>query len=785
MSVPLLLALAAGSIAAAQIDIHGPPGSGQFGDSHAILPNGNIVVTDPGFSIGSIAYVGAVYLYGPDGVLISSITGSQANDAVGSDGIVVLSNGNFLVSSTRWNNGDASDAGAVTWGDADAGVSGVVSADNSLVGSSAQDNIGYYGIYALPLGNYAVASGYWDKLSAVDAGAVTWGDGDTGVSGPITEYNSLIGSAAHDRIGRFFLIAVGDGGYLIRSPDYDAEGRVDSGAVVWMDSARGVVGAVSRNNALIGTHAGDGVGTWAIALSNGNYVVGSPDWDNGTVEDVGAATWANGRTGLRGAVSTDNSLVGAARGDRVGFGITALRNGHYVVASPYWDSATVADVGAVTWGNGDKGRTRVVTQGNSLIGSSHEDRVGLYGVEPLQNGNYVVVSAQWNNGNVADVGAATWMYGRKPRPAVVSSANSLIGSTIGDLASSYVVALSNGNYAVVNPDWDNGGINDAGAITWGDGRSGVSGTISAGNSLVGSSIDDRIGIGTLKLGIYRNVTALANGNFVAASPDWDNVGIEDAGAVTWVDGTRPSAGPIDTSNSLVGSASDEATGEWGVIALDNGSYIYIDPHWDDGSLVRVGAVTLSTGTAPLVGTISPANSLIGLRAGDSLGNGWVTLLGGGAFALSSPYWDNGGIADAGAITWIQSSEGLPATITASNSLIGTLPGDKIGAGDITLMPNGDYLMLNFRVNNGAIPAAGAVSIARSGVPPTGVLPLTETVLGGAAGLGYRLIPSYHAARRQLVVSRDSENIVSVLTLPPQPPSTLKQGSVKQRAAVKQ
>jgi hypothetical protein len=780
MPVSLLLALSAGSVAAALIDIHGPPGSGQFGYSHAILPNGNIVITDPGFSLGSIPYVGAVYLYRPDGTLISSMTGSQERDLVGLNGIVVLSNGNFLVSSTVWNNGDAIDAGAVTWGHADVGVSGVVSADNSLVGSSTQDAIGRYGIHALPSGDYFVASTYWDNSFGVDAGAVTWGDGDVGVSGPITEHNSLIGSATNDRFGRYYPVAVGNGGYLMACPECDVEGRVDSGAVVWMDSTRRMTGRVSRSNALIGTHAGDRVGTWAIALSNGNYVVGSPDWDNDTLVDVGAATWANGHDGLRGTVSINNSLVGATRGDQVGFGITALRNGHYVVVSQYWDSASVADVGAVTWGNGDKGRIGVVAAGNSLIGSSHQDYVGRYGIEPLQNGNYVVVSPQWNNGSVADVGAATWMYGRKTRAAVVSSANSLVGTKAFDMASTFVVALRNGNYAVVSSEWDNGGIQDAGAVTWGDGRSGVSGTISMANSLVGSSSEDIIGLGRESLGFSRNVTALANGHFVVGSPEWNNAGIEDAGAVTWVDGTRPSAGPINPSNSLVGTTSNESIGGWRILALDNGGFIYFNPYWDDGSLVNVGAVTLSSGTSPLVGTVSPANSLIGLRAGDSLGNSGVTLLGGGAFALSSPYWDNGDLADAGAITWINSSDGLPATISTSNSLIGTTPGDWIGAGDITVTPDGDYLILSTGMNNGSIPAAGAVSFIRGGVPPTGALPLTETVRGAAAGLGYRLTMSYHAARRQLVVGRDSENIVSVLTLPPQSapaPNT----SVRQRS----
>jgi hypothetical protein len=50
------LALAALSGAqAAQVDIAGPTGSGRFGAAVAALPNGNVVVTDPDFSLPGIA----------------------------------------------------------------------------------------------------------------------------------------------------------------------------------------------------------------------------------------------------------------------------------------------------------------------------------------------------------------------------------------------------------------------------------------------------------------------------------------------------------------------------------------------------------------------------------------------------------------------------------------------------------------------------------------------------------------------------------------------------------
>ena len=53
-----------------------------------------------------------------------------------------------------------------------------------------------------------------------------------------------------------------------------------------------------------------------------------------------------------------------------------------------------------------------------------------------------------------------------------------------------MTALSNGNYVVRSPSWDNGAATDAGAVTWGSGDEGVSGVVSAANSLVGSTAND-------------------------------------------------------------------------------------------------------------------------------------------------------------------------------------------------------------------------------------------------------------------------------------------------------
>jgi len=353
-------------------------------------------------------------------------------------------------------------------------VTGAVSASNSLVGSTAGDNVGLYGITALSNGNYVVISPTWDNGSATDAGAVTWGSGTAGVSGVVSAANSLVGSTANDVVGNNGVTTLSNGNYVVSSSNWNGS----LGAVTWGSGTAGVTGSVSASNSLVGSTANDYVGN-VTALSNGNYVVSSSNWNGGR----GAVTWGSGTTGVTGAVTASNSLVGSTASDRVGAGVTALSNGNYVVRSANWNGYT----GAVTWGSGTSGVSGVVSSSNSLIGSTANDQVGYSSVTAFSNGNYVVASPLWSGSR----GAVTWGSGTSGLSGVVSSSNSLVGLTANDkVGDGGVTALSNGNYVVKSPLWDNGDSVDAGAVTWGNGTNGTllngqtSGVVSATNSVV-------------------------------------------------------------------------------------------------------------------------------------------------------------------------------------------------------------------------------------------------------------------------------------------------------------
>lgn len=656
-AVTFLAVLLIGTSAqAAQIDIPGPPGSGAFGNSVAVLPNGNFVVTDPN---GPTSNIGAVYLYGPSGALISSFTGSAADDHVGIGGIHVLPSGNFVVLSPQWHDY----AGAVTWVNGTTGLSGIVSVTNSLIGPAPGDQVGGFGIVVLSNGNYVVRSPNCDNGTSDDAGAATWVNGSTGLSGAVSAGNSLVGVSTDDRIGES-VVALSNGNYVVPSRNWDNGVLQDAGAATWANGSTGRSGAVSVANSLVGTALSERVGVGVVALSNGNYVVLSPFW-NGS---KGAATWANGISGFAGTISSANSLTGTTAEDRVGLFVTALSNGNYVVGSPTWRNATSSSAGAATWANGNTGLSGVVSAGNSLVGISTGDRVGD-SIVALSNGNYVVASQNWDNNTTADVGAVTWASGSTGSSGLVNPANSLIGTTANDFVGGDgvsaglggVTALRNGNYVVGSPRWRNAafGVSGAGAATWGNGDVGVSGSISSANSLVGNNVDDNVGM---------RITALSNGNYVVTSNNPHSGPGPNAGAVTWADGSAGFSGFVSVANSLGGSAANDAIGSSGVVALSNGNYVVGSPGWD-GANMNVGAVTWANGRTGRSGVITATNSLVG-TFNDGVGSA-VTALGNGSYVVTSSYWHNGAIRT-GAVSLGRGNGGLVGSILSTNSVIGTV-----------------------------------------------------------------------------------------------------------------
>jgi trimeric autotransporter adhesin len=673
-----------------------PDANPAAGDEHGSgtileLGNGNILVASP-LDDFVATDAGAVRLYKPDGTLLSMLCGSTANDQVG-ETVTALSSRNSAVTSTRqWSNAGQADAGAVTWINGTNGISGIVSESNSLVGSAASDGASSR-VIALTNNNYVFSTPYWDNGTAIDAGAVTWGNGLGGSVGVISAANSLVGSNKTDQVGT--VTALSNGNYVVSSLLWDNGAVTNAGAVTWSNGLGGTVGSISASNSLVGTKRGDQVGS-VTALTNGNYTVSAPNWDNGTLTNAGMVTLVNGVTGAVGTVNAAKSLVGSKAGDQVGEEVTALTNGNFVVVSANWDNGDTIDAGAVTWGNGVSGTVGTISAANSLIGSANGDLASAH-VTALTNGNFVVNSPYWDNGSVADAGAVTWGSGVGGSVGAISTANSLVGSTTKDAFASTVTALTNGNFVVASPNWDNGLADDVGAVTWGNGLGGTVGTISMANSLVGSKTND---------GARFNITPLTNGSYVVGSPFWDNGSASDAGGVTWGNGIGGTIGVISAANSLVGStkndyAGSDASGLNKITALTNGNYVVSSTEWDKGSAANAGAVTWGDGLGGTVGAISAENSLVGSKTGDQVGS--VTALPGGSYVVASPLWNNGSLANAGAITWLSGLRRTAGEISSSNSLPGSNKEDQLGIGGITPLTagsmTGSFVVSSFNWSN--------------------------------------------------------------------------------------
>ena len=150
-----------------------------------------------------------------------------------------------------------------------------------------------------------------------------------------------------------------------------------------------------------------------------------------------------------------------------------------------------------------------------------------------------MASPEWDNGSVPDAGAVTWVSGSGSGGGTVGINNSLVGTHSNDHVG-HIIPLNNGNYVVMAQEWNS----SAGAVTWGSGMSGTTGAISATNSVVGSQPNDRVGFDN-------TIVQLSNGNYLVRSPYWSNGSLSNAGAITWCSGTSVTAGIVDIRLPIV------------------------------------------------------------------------------------------------------------------------------------------------------------------------------------------------------------------------------------------
>lgn len=707
-----------GTARADLLPVPAPAGSGEFGAAVIVLPNGNFVVADPLYDFGTIADAGAVYLYSPDGVLLSRLVGTHDSDRVGSACVQALANGNVVVSSPLWDGA----RGAVTLLFADDSRANVqVSEANSLVGAVSGDRIGELCVKPLNNGNYVVLSPLFRNASGARVGAATWRSGSTILPGTVSAANSLVGS--FDR-------------------DFDAS-------------------AVS-------------------ALANGNYVVATPSADIG-VTDAGAVTWGSGVTGVSGVIGPTRSLVGSQSNDQVGvFSTLRLANGNYVVLSPYWSRGAVTRVGAATFGDGRVGIVGAVTPGNSLVGRSEGDQLAVSTDLVLPNGGYVLASEAWDSDTVADAGAVTWC-GPAGCSGEVDEAQTLYGETSGDLDSVELIALANGHFAVGAPYYDTAFGQNAGVVVRGDGLFGSNGPLGASAVLAGARPLDYVG---------SNLLPLRSGNFVVGSPDWSDSGDLLLGAATALPGsiTPPGFGAVTRANSLVGTSAGDRVGRI-VVPLIGDAYLVAAPDWDNpatglqdvGAALRCASIAACRGSGG-IGTLTAANALTGSLATDRIGD-IASALSDGNAVVGGPSASSPSTSNVGAVAWLGAGT-PPGVVSIFNAIAGASIDDRVGSGGIKALPNGDYIIFSPLLDNGPLVNAGAVTLGAAGGSTTGSIGQGNSVRGNHIGTGPRLVADADPLRRQLVVGSPVDNQVTLLrpgetttsTLSPANPDRIPEGT---------
>jgi hypothetical protein len=186
--------------------------------------------------------------------------------------LTALTNGNYVASASSWDNGPDADVGAATWANGSTGLVGEISTGNALIGSQPSDSVSG-SVVALENGNYVLCSSAFNGAGAIAGGATTWGDGSVGTTGVVSAANSLVGTSNFDLVGISGVIALANGNYVVASSSWNGVAEL-TGAVTWQSGFGPSSDVVSDTNSLVGNIAFDQVSDLeTVAFSDSNYVV--------------------------------------------------------------------------------------------------------------------------------------------------------------------------------------------------------------------------------------------------------------------------------------------------------------------------------------------------------------------------------------------------------------------------------------------------------------------------------------------------------------------------------
>jgi len=282
---------------------------------------------------------------GNTGQAKARIDGTSNQELLGYGGAVTsLPNGNFVI------------VGKIGWlTNNTKGVARLVDANlreiSRIAGDGSTDRIGSRGIAVLPNGNYLIIS----PEDSDDTVRSRWYDGsiimvDSSSGREICRIKgSWAGGISSDMLGSGGIRVLPSGNFVIVSPVDDVPGREHVGSAILANGEN--CREISR---IEGKHGADRYGLSGVKVlkENNNYVVGGSWADNlnGDIQSTGVAVLVDAITGREiSRIGGDNSF------DHIGERTNILANGNFLVLSSHDDSSGFVDNGSIVMMDGRTG----------------------------------------------------------------------------------------------------------------------------------------------------------------------------------------------------------------------------------------------------------------------------------------------------------------------------------------------------------------------------------------------------------------------------------------------
>lgn len=441
---------------------------------------------------GGLAGVGSIRFMNPDtGAIVSTIQGDNAGDALGFDGIETLASGTLVIRSFTDDVPSYPNGGSVMFVNP---TNGAVL--QTINGGSHEFFLGNENVVELANGNLVVYSGF----HSLDGRAILI----DGVSFAVIA--TLVGTGAgFTNFSDEGIVALGNGNFVVVSSRNEPTGVFGQGSATLVN---GVTGAVITN--VVGDIFG-GFQMNAMALENGNFVAAFPSYG---AADEGRMYIVNGTTGailntINGSTADDFTDLDSS--SSLEYYSARLPNGNFLLRLPSWDVNGLVDAGCARFYNGTTGALL-----SEYCGDEAGDRLGAGSARALSNGNVLFGSGTEIIGGAA-VGRAQLINGNTG-----TLIQTYDGATAGDQLGNMIFASNNGNAAIVAPNYDVGGIINAGRIIV------INGTTGAILSTIdGETAQDSVGGGSF--------TTTASGDFLVNSSGDDVDGKVNSGSVMLID----------------------------------------------------------------------------------------------------------------------------------------------------------------------------------------------------------------------------------------------------------